>query len=344
MFQLGELSIPIIGAPMAGGVSTPELVCAVSDTGALGFLAGGYLTPERLQAQIEQVRAATDSPYGLNLFVPGEPSPPAPVAAYRAELVDLASAYDVELPDPAPFNTDWWQEKIELLTEYRVPVVSFTFGIPPRDVIDALERVDSLVLVTVTTADEAQAAVEGGAHALCVQGPDAGAHRGTHRIRAEPESVPLLDLVASIGAGTSLPLIAAGGLSTGTKIADALGAGALAAQLGTAYLRATESGAPQAYQDALADPHFDTTVVTRAFTGRPARALRNTFIGAHGAHAPAAYPEVHHLTAPLRAAAKQRGDVENMALWAGTGYRDASAEPAAAITRRLWEAARALVG
>lgn len=341
MFRLGDLEIPIIQAPMAGGASTPELVRAVSDAGALGFLAAGYLTPERLRAQIEEVRAATDRPYGVNLFVPGEASPPALIASYRAGLLDLAREYDVELPDPAPFDTDRWDEKVDLLTAHPVPVVSFTFGIPPRDVIAALERVDSLIVITVTSAAEAQAAVDGGARALCVQGPEAGAHRGTHQIWAEPESVPLLDLLASIRAGTSLPLIATGGLSTGADIAKVLDAGATAAHLGTAYLRAGECGAAQAHQDALVDPRFDTTMITRAFTGRPARGLRNAFIDQHGAHAPAAYPQIHHLTAPLRAAAKQRGDAENMALWAGTGYRDARAEPAAAITRRLWEAAQA---
>lgn len=180
--------------------------------------------------------------------------------------------------------------------------------------------------------------------ALCLQGPDAGGHRATHDARAEPSDLPLPDLLAAVRERVRIPLVAAGGLGTGEDIAAVLAAGAVAAQLGTVYLRTHESGASRTHQDALVDPRFDQTVVTRAFSGRPARGLRNRFIDAHEATAPGAYPQVHHLTKGLRAAAAKAGDADRLHLWAGSRFRLARAVPAAALTRELWEATRAAAG
>jgi nitronate monooxygenase len=333
MVDLAGLDVRIVLAPMAGGVSTPGLVKAVGEAGGLGFLAGGYLRPDALREQIAAVRAAGGGrPFGVNLFVPGEAGDPGGLAEYRSELL----RYGAELPKAPGYDRDWWEEKVRLLVEQPVPVVSFTFGVPAAEDMAALRAVGSVLVVTVTSVEEAEAAVTAGAEVLCVQGPEAGAHRGTHRVTDEPGEVPLMELLAAVGRRVPVPLIAAGGLATGADIARVLDAGAVAAQLGTAYLRAPEAGTAQTHKDALVDPRYETTVVTRAFTGRPARALRTAFIEEHGERAPKAYPQVHHLTAPLRAAARQRGEAGRMSLWAGTGHRHARAEPAAVITRALW--------
>jgi nitronate monooxygenase len=176
--------------------------------------------------------------------------------------------------------------------------------------------------------------------ALCVQGPEAGGHRGTFRVAAAPGRTPLPELLAEVRAVSGLPLIAAGGIADGPAVAAALRAGAAAVQLGTAYLCADEAGTSAAHRAALTDPGFTGTVVTRAFTGRAARGLRNAFIDRYEPYAPAVYPEVHHLTRPLRAAAAERGDTAAMHLWAGTGHRLARTGPAADTTRELWRAAQ----
>jgi nitronate monooxygenase len=344
VFELGGLRLPIVQAPMAGGPSTPGLVTAVGQAGGLGFLAAGYQTAEALAGQIEAVRAGTTAAFGVNVFVP-QPRPDASVvAAYRDELAAEAERYGVALPEPDPGDDDHWDSKIKMLIEQPVPVVSFTFGVPARDVVSELHRAGTYVLGTVTSQAEARLAAAAGVDGLCVQGPGAGAHRGTFDVAAEPGRAPLGTLLTEIGHGTELPLIAAGGLATGSSIAAALRAGARAAQVGTGYLRTAESGAKPAYQAALADPRFGPAIVTRAFSGRPARGLRNRFTDAHHATAPAAYPLVNQLTQPLRAAAAARGDADGLSLWAGSGYRYATEEPAGQVTVRLWETARAELG
>ncbi|WP_394813969.1 nitronate monooxygenase [Streptomyces litchfieldiae] len=335
MFDVRELRLPVVQAPMAGGPSTPELVAAVAGAGGLGFLAAGYRTADEVADLIGRVRARTTEAFGVNVFVPRPVPDPAGAARYRAELAAEAERYGVPLPEPDPADTDDWDAKVRLLTDDPVPVVSFTFGPPPAPVVAALRAAGTCVVVTVTTAAEAREAAALGVAALCVQGPEAGGHRGTFAPAADPGPAPLPALLAAVGAATGLPLIAAGGITTGTGAAAALRAGAVAVQSGTGYLLSPEAGTAPAYRAALTDPAFGSTAVTRAFTGRPARGLRNRFIDEHDASAPAAYPLLHHLTRPLRAAAAAAGDPHGMSLWAGTGHRDARPEPAAEVTRRL---------
>ncbi len=341
MFDLAELRTPIVAAPMAGGPSTPALAAAVGRAGGLGFLAAGYRTPEALASQIRELRELSSAPFGVNLFVPGPVPDVESIAAYRAELAAEAARYDVDLPEPDPRDDDRWDEKVALLLADPVPVVSFTFSPPPADVVADLHRVGTYVVGTVTSVAEARAVAALGVDALCVQGPEAGGHSGMHDPSALPPAVPLLGLLAAVRAETSLPLVATGGIATGADIAAALRAGARAVQLGTAYLRTPESGAKPAHKRALADSRFAETVVTRAFSGRPARGLRNRFIDAHDATAPVGYPLVNQLTQPLRAAAASRDDPEGLALWAGTDYRHATDVPAETLTHDLWIAAQA---
>ncbi|MFC9330640.1 nitronate monooxygenase [Kitasatospora sp. NPDC057015] len=341
--RLDDLAVPVLAAPMAGGASTPRLVAALAAAGGMGLLAAGYLSAAAVAEQIRLTRELTDRPFGVNLFVPAEPGDAAAVAGYRERLRPEAERYGVELPAEIPADRDDWDAKIETLVADPVPWVSYTFGLPSPREVRALRAAGSLQIATVTGAAEARLAARAGMDALCVQGPAAGGHRGTFRIADRPGTTPLLPLLAEVAAVTGLPLIAAGGIGDGPALAAALRAGAGAVQLGTAYLRADESGASEPHRAALVDGRLTETVVTRAFTGRPARGLRNAFIDRYGAAAPAAYPEVHHLTRPVRAAAAALGDTGAMHLWAGTAHGLARSGPAAEITRELWREARSAV-
>jgi nitronate monooxygenase len=320
--------LPIVQAPMAGA-SGPALAAAVTAAGGVGFLAAGYKTAEGLRAEIAEVSALTGGPFGVNVFVPSSPgTDEAALRAYRERLRPEAVALGVPLGEPQ-WNDDDWDAKLALLLDDPVPMVSFTFGRPAPETVAALRDRGTLVAVTVTTPDEARLAAEAGAQALVAQGIEAGAHRGAFTDGPDVELRPLLKAVC----GGPLPVIAAGGLMTGRDIAAVLGAGAVAAQLGTAFLRCPESSAPAAHKAALASDA--ETAVTRAFSGRRARGLVNRFLLAHGPYAPAAYPQIHTMVSPLRKAAAARGDAGRMALWAGTGHRQAEDRPAAEIVARL---------
>jgi NAD(P)H-dependent flavin oxidoreductase YrpB (nitropropane dioxygenase family) len=330
------IAVPLLAAPMAGGPTTPDLVVAAARAGGLGFLAGGYKSAPQLAAQILAVRAA-DAPFGVNLFAPN----PVPVDAgefrrYAGRLRSDAEAYGLDLGSAEPVDDDDdWQTKIDLLLSDPVPVVSFTFGLPDRLAIAALRRAGSVVMQTVTSAAEARAAAEAGIDVLVVQAAAAGGHSATLTPSQPPQQVPLPALVEQVRGAVALPLIAAGGLATADDIAAAIHAGAQAAMVGTVLLRTRQSGASAVHKSALADASARPTVVTRAFTGRPARGLRNRFTEAHSSEAPLGYPAVHHLTGPLRRAAAAAGDPERVNLWAGTGYRHGREEDAQQTITRL---------
>ncbi|MFC7383294.1 nitronate monooxygenase [Sphaerisporangium rhizosphaerae] len=329
--DLAALALPIVQAPLAGGPSTPELAAAVSSAGGLGFLAAGYRSSDDLRSDIASVRARTDAPFGVNLFVPskGEVDRTA-VDAYAGRLRGESERYGVALGVPAD-DDDGWQAKLAVVTAERVPVVSFTFGLPAREVIDEVRAAGARVIVTITTPEEASAAHDAGADALAAQGIEAGGHRGG--FTDDGGDYGLLVLLRLTLRATPLPVIAAGGIADGAGIAAVLTAGAVAAQLGTAFLRTPEAGTSPAHRQALSS--YDRTAVTRAFTGRRARGLVNRFLREHSGEAPSAYPQVHHLTAPLRAAARKAGDADTINLWAGQGFPFAEEIPAAELVRRL---------
>jgi nitronate monooxygenase len=192
------------------------------------------------------------------------------------------------------------------------------------------------VLVTVTSVEEARQAAAVEPDGLWVQGSEAGAHRGSFvDDDSTGPAVPLLDLLAAVRSETDLPLVAAGGLMDGADVAAALAAGATWAGLGTAFLGCPEAGTHPTYLAALTDPRFDRTAMTRAFTGRPARALVNAFVREHDAVSPRGYPEVHHVTRPLRTAAATAGDADHLHLWAGEGWQRLRSMPAADLVRTL---------
>lgn len=332
---LDELPVPIVLAPLAGGPSTPELAAAVSEAGGLGFLAAGYLTAEALGERLRATRALTDRPVAVNLFapVPG-PAEPARYEAYVARLREWGAPRGVAPGEPR-FSDDGFAAKLDvLLAADPVAAISFTFGCPAGAVVERVRAHGAEVWVTVTTPEEASAAVAAGADALVVQGSEAGGHRGGFTDGPDQPVYGLLALLQLVRAAVpDAPLVATGGIATGAGVAAALGAGARAAQLGSAFLLCPEAGTSPAHRDALRAGR--RTALTRAFTGRTARGIRNAFMEAHEAYAPLAYPEVHYATAPLRQAAREAGDAEAINLWAGEAHALAREAPAGVVVREL---------
>ncbi|GAB2925994.1 nitronate monooxygenase [Rhodococcus aerolatus] len=339
---LAGLAAPVVGAPMAGGPSTVALAAAVSGAGGLGFLAGANLAVDALAGRVRELRDVLgERPFGVNLFLPTAEPPLLDLAAHLAALDRWAARYDVRR-GAATWDDDAWRAKVDVLLADPVPVVGFHFGCPPRDVVDALHGVGSEVWTTVTSRAEARTATAGGVDALVVQGREAGGHRGTHGNDAgavdpddEPGLLALLRLVSSV---TELPLVAAGGLVHGADVAAVLVAGASAAQCGSAFLGCPEAGTSSVHRAAAAADR--PTATTRAFSGRPARGVRNALLDELTDRAPAAYPHLNRASGPVRAAAAQREDDSAVALWAGQTHHLARVLPAAEVVALLVAEAR----
>jgi nitronate monooxygenase len=338
---------PIVQAPMAGGASNPQLAAAVGAVGGLGFLAAGYKTSEAMYEEIRQLRDLSSKPFGVNLFMPQPGTVDrSAVAVYAEQLAGEAAWYATCLGDPEVGADDAYDAKVAVLLEDPVPMVSFTFGCPERSVCEAFAKAGTYTVVTVTSPAEALAAERAGADAVCVQGVEAGGHRGTHRDdpQLDGAGIGLLSLITQVRESVGLPMIAAGGLMRGSQIAAVLAAGADAAALGTAFLVCPESGAHALHKRAITDPVFARTELTRAFSGRPARGLLNRFMREHGPYAPPGYPQIHHLTSPLRQAAAAAGDPQGIALWAGQSHRLARELSAGALVETLVDELRAAQG
>ena len=332
-----DIAVPIVGAPMAGGPGTPALAAAVSNAGGLGFIPAGHLSADRFADDIAAARAMTTGPLGVNIFVP-QPSVADWVALdyYADELENVAEHYQVQVGRPEFGDNDDWERKLEVVADIRPELVSFTFGVPPPDVIRRLSALGLLVMVTVTSTYEAGVAVAAGADSLVVQGPDAGGHRGTFAPDMEPGTESLHQLIDRIHrAHRDIPIIAAGGLGTAEDVAGVLRRGAVAAQVGTALLLSDEAGTNKAHRTAMKNQLFAKTIVSRAFSGRYARGLENEFIRLLDTVAPLGYPEVNQMTLPIREAAADWEDPNGMALWAGTSFEKARTGPVADIVAGL---------
>lgn len=319
-------------APMAGGATTPALVAAAEAHGAFAQLAAGYLTADALCDRIDETRALGATRFGVNLFVPNlhRIAPDRYAAYWRSIEADAARVLPKAAMPPLVEDDDDWQAKLDVVIEARVPVVSLTFGLPDAVALARLRAAGIVTLQTVTSGEEARAAADAGVDALTVQASAAGGHSGVWASDALPADVSLPALVAGVRATTPLPIVAAGGIASRDDVRQASAAGADAVAIGTLALRAAEAGTSATHRAALADPAFDRTERTRAFTGRPARALRTPFVEAHR-DAPSGYPALHHLTRPARAASAAAGDPSLVHLWAGEGWRSGRDAPIADI-------------
>ncbi|MGM9923528.1 MAG: NAD(P)H-dependent flavin oxidoreductase [Bacillus sp. (in: firmicutes)] len=328
------LKYPIIQAPMAGGVANPTLAAAVSNAGGLGFLAAGYKSVEQVAKEYHETKRLTDRAFGLNLFMPSrEEMDGALLAAYRARIQSAASELGTVVGEPYD-DDDGWEGKLRFIMKEKVEIVSFTFGCPSSDIIEALQRNGTYVIVTVTKMEEAWIAVKAGVDALCLQGIEAGGHQATfHNGNDNLQELSLLELIGQVRTEWDIPFIAAGGLMNAEAIRRVLAEGAMAAQLGTAFLLCPESGTNPVYREVLRSKRYKETAITRAFTGRRARGLVNGFMAAYTSVAPAAYPYVHQMTQPIR----KENNPEYMSLWAGKGFQECRPLLAAELIRELME-------
>jgi nitronate monooxygenase len=330
----------ILLAPMAGSGGTPELAAAVSNAGGLGAWGGAYSKPEEIAAAIRRIRGLTDRPFNVNLFAGGYETDSKIDPQPMLEIVGAAHA-ELGLPPPVlpPIPRNPFDEQLEAVLEERPPVFSFTFGIPSSTQMAALKKRGIAISGSATTVEEARRLAQAGVDAIVAQGAEAGAHRGSFAAPFEDSMVPLATLVRGICGVTALPVIASGGLMDGRDIASVLKLGAAAVQLGTAFLPCPESGAPDAYKRALLSATRDTTVITRAYSGRPARGLTNRFIAMVNGKEEFILPfrQQNDLTRPMRNASGQKGVPDYISLWAGHGVARSREMAAAALVKTLLE-------
>jgi nitronate monooxygenase len=328
--------LPIIAAPMAGGPTTPALVAAVCEAGGFGVLDGGYRSPDDFRTAIREVRRLTSAPFGVNLFVP-QPYvvDDDAVDAALALLTPYADELDVSLDRPAVYAEDA-EAQYDIVLEEAVPFFSFTFGIPASDRLGAMRAAGIVTCGTATTVAEARALVEADVDLVCVQGGEAGGHRGGFLDDdGATSAVSLVALVPLVRDAVDIPVIAAGGLMDGRGIAAALTLGADAAQLGTAFLLCPEAGTSAPYRKAVAAAKESDTTLTKAFSGRPARGLRNRMSDDLAGVQLPPYPVMNALTRPLRRAAAEAGRSEFLSLWAGHGVPLSRELPAAQLVAAL---------
>jgi nitronate monooxygenase len=317
-----ELSAPVIQAPMAGGGDTPELAAEVCRAGGLGCLGLNYTDPDAIQSLCSELRARTSRPFCANLFAPSPPSPGAPVAAAVARL----RAYYRELGTEPPASlapSFSFDAQFEAILQSGAAVFSFTCGVLPRACVMAAKAAGMLVLGTATTVREARVLVDTGVDGVIAQGSEAGGHRASFLSGQGDTLVGISTLVPQISAAVSVPVIATGGVMDGRGVLACRVSGASAVQMGTAFLGCPESGVPTAYREALFAADEESTMVTAAFSGKPARGIANRFTREMaGPSTPiAGFPVQNALTRPLRAAAAASGRGEFLSLWAGQGVR-----------------------
>ena len=335
---------PIVQAPMAGGPTTPRLVAAVSNAGGLGSLGAAYLTPETLREQVTEIRDLTEGPFGVILFVPS------PFEADR-ERIERSNALlgqyrkelEIEAPEEFPSFEESFEDQLEVVLEERVPVFSFTFGSLEPELVARLKENGATVVGTATTVREGLRLEEDGVDMVVAQGSEAGGHRGTFLGDIRDALIGTMALVPQMVDTLSVPVLASGGIMDGRGLAAALVLGAEAAQMGTAFLASEESGAHSEFKRAVLEAAEDETAVTRAFSGRAARAIKNRFlveVGEHEEELPP-FPVQNALTKDVRAAAQRQDHAEFMSLWAGQAVRLSSPTNAAELVESVVEGAEA---
>ncbi|KAB7704786.1 nitronate monooxygenase [Bacillus aerolatus] len=316
------LKLPVWQAPMAG-ISTPELTAAASNAGVLGNIGAGYLSGEQTEEFVQRVKRLTKAPFGINLFVPEK---------VQADLKQVETAHQLLAPyrrelgmeedeSGMPAAPSAFNEQLTIVLQEKVKVCSFTFGLPPEEVIEQLKANGTVTVGTATTVDEAIACERAGIDAVVVQGSEAGGHRGAFQ---QPESmIGLMSLLPQAVQEVSIPVIAAGGVMNGKGVAAALCLGASAAQLGTAFLVTEESGAHPLHKEAILSANEKDIVLTKAFSGKTARGVSNRFIKEmqKREHALLPYPLQHVLTSGIRKQAGRLDEKEFMSLWSGQSPR-----------------------
>ncbi|WP_370221560.1 NAD(P)H-dependent flavin oxidoreductase [Cytobacillus sp.] len=319
-----DIKYPIFQAPMAGGMTTPELISEVSNCGGLGNMGAGYMSSDEIRSDIKRIRKLTDKPFGINLFVPDREA--SADAEEISSMEDVLARYSSELgmkEKPSLPEKDYaalYRKQLDVLMEEQVPVCSFTFGIPESAIISELKKQGTIIIGTATNVKEAVEWEEAGADVIIAQGVEAGGHRGTFGSE-ESGLIGSMALIPQAADAVSCPVAAAGGIMDSRGIAAAMMLGAAGAQLGTAFLTCRESGAHSLYKQALLNAREDQTAVTKAFSGKLARGIRNRFMEEMNGLQTLPYPLQNDMTAPIRKQAAKMEKPEFMSLWAGQGVR-----------------------
>lgn len=337
--EILNIAYPIIQAPMAGGITTPELVANVSNAGALGSLAAGYLHPGEIKKLIEKIKIPTQKPFSVNLFVPENHH--AVERELQCACLDIKSAcreLDVQIYPTLPPYTPNFDEQILSILEHHVAVVSFTFGILNDEWIARLKNKNIKLIGTATHFQEAILLEKAGVDIVVAQGIEAGGHRGTFIGDAESHKHSVLDLVSEISSSISIPVVAAGGIMNSKDIKKVMNVGASGVQIGTAFITSAESGANETYKKTLLSQTKNNTVLTRVFSGKYARGINNTFIERMKDKHILDYPIQHVLTVPVRKAASEKCNPEFMSLWAGVGVAHCINTTASELVKKLSDA------
>jgi nitronate monooxygenase len=342
---LGGVEIPIIQAPMVGASRT-ELAIAVCRAGGMGSLAAANLSPHEIRADVAKLRAATSAPFAVNLFVPsGATASPQELEAALERLAPWHSELGLATPTLPNSWGPSFDDQIQAILDLAPHAASFTFGLISKAQAQALQARDILIIGTATTVEEARAWTKIGADAICAQGFEAGGHRGSFLRPTEESLVGTLALVRLIRKAMNLPVIAAGGVMDGAGVVAVLALGAIAAQMGTAFLLSDEATTSPPWRRALEDASDDPTRLTRAFTGRHARGVENRFMRDMRSvedDAPP-YPLQNRLTQALRAEGAAQDNADVLSLWAGQGVKLATAGEAEAMVRAWWAEAQEVV-
>lgn len=319
---------PIIQAPMAGGITTSRLVAEVSNSGALGMIGAGYMTPQQMREQIREIKTLSSYPFGINLFVPNEFSrTEEEIEEVNQLLKPILRQLGVhesagEMPDFNEIKATF-HEQIKVVIDEQVPVCSFTFGIPPREIIENLKQQGITVIGTATTVKEAIEIEKSGMDVIVVQGSEAGGHRG-HFLDGHRESlVGLMSLIPQVADLVNIHVVAAGGIMDGRGLTASLCLGAQGVQMGTAFLTCLESGASDVHIEEILNAKEDEIVLTRSFSGKWARGVKNNFISDmqpfEDSFPP--FPIQNTLTQQMRQAASSQQNREYMSLWSGQSPR-----------------------
>jgi nitronate monooxygenase len=329
-----NIRTPIIQAPMAGGVTTPRLVAAVSNCGALGSYGAGYLSPSKLREGIREIKALTNKPFAVNLFVPQAVKHDA-IKIERTNKILNIYRHELDIkPEPYfEYNEDQFEEKISIILSENIPIFSFTFGIPKKEIVAKLKEKNIILIGTATTVAEGIEIEKAGCDVVVGQGSDAGGHRGTFLSSFSTSQVGTMSLIPQLVSHISLPVIAAGGIMDGRGVVASLALGASGVQMGTAFMTCLESGINEAYRKALLSSNEESTVVTPVFSGKPARGIKNRFIEEMSKQENDIpdYPILNQLTQDIRAKASALKRPEFLSLWAGQATRLSRTKTAAEL-------------
>lgn len=337
MFNFSQLALPLIQAPMAGGITTPQLVAAVANHGGVGSFGFAYSTPEKIHADLVAAQSLTSGPINANFFVfspvrlPSDQTQINAMQALRSLGVDGVQSLVI----PAEPFYPHLMEQLEPVWSARPAILSFHFGLPPEGVIAKAHALGIAVGISATSLAEALATESAHADFIVAQGIEAGGHRGQFDVQANDERLSALELTAQLAKHCRIPIVAAGGIMNGAHIQNALVKGAHAVQMGTAFLCCDESGTPPSYRDYLLHKQDRRTTLTKAFSGRLARGLENTFTRTMQDQTTLPFPIQNTLTGPLRQWAVAQKDAEYQSLWAGTEYVHVRSMPTKTLMQQL---------